>query len=112
MRCRLDDLVRIADSSHPENIDRIGTVVDGPRCFADKPSWLVDFPRPVTATRFLLGVPLDTVQTPRTWCFDESLRPIRDPGKGAVDEMVLLTRTHPERALASGVAAQEWQGGA
>lgn len=66
MRCKPGDLAVIIRAKHPENVGRLVTVVR----LNDDGLWLVEG------------------KGPGIYCRDENLRPIRDPGDDATDEMV------------------------
>lgn len=85
MNCKPDDLVRyVGRIRRPNLYGWIGRTVklisisDGDRV------WVVDPPLPGGVV-FYEGRP----RRPE-WVYDASLRPIRDPGDDAIDEMVLI----------------------
>lgn len=85
---------------------RAGGVDDLTPAFTHKPprgATFVEWAAPVTA---MGGERVRFCYITTAW-----LRPIRDPGIGAVDEMLLRT-PRVTGHMPSGIAAHEWQGGA
>lgn len=81
LNCRKDDLAFIVSATTPETLASIGHVcrcveqVNNP--ISGEPGWLIDPPVQIAGEVF-------------PHCLDRVMRPIRDPGEDAVDQMVLL----------------------
>lgn len=83
MNCKLGDLARMIRSDFPENIDKLVWVREKASIFVGE-DWMCEALQPMRST--FGWVPAGSIGS----AADADLRPIRDPGDDAVDEMLVL----------------------
>lgn len=90
MNCKQGDLAVIVGSWNPKNLGAIVRVI-GPFVWSEWPEWTNDaFQCWVIESEGRLLIASDGSQHRRRPYGDENLRPIRDPGDDATDEMIEL----------------------
>lgn len=90
LRCRPGDLCVIVDDEFPENLGKFLTVVKSAEAIEGKPAWQCFSPSILRAwnafgTASELTEPNELVD----WT-DDALRPLRDPGDDATDEILRI----------------------